>query len=84
VVWLAGTFVIRIRCDNAGETRFLQTITNAQCIKLIYEFTSPGTPQQNGRTERKFWVLYEYMRGMLNQASLPTKLRTTLWAEGSQ
>lgn len=78
-----GTPVRRIRCDNAGEKQMLRTTTTARRICIVYEFTAPGTPEQNGGAERKFAILYEYMRGMLNQASLPTALRTKLWGEAA-
>jgi hypothetical protein len=63
-----GTPVSFIRCDNSGENNFLKTTTNKEGLHIQYEFTAPKTPQQNGRVERKFSILYRYMRSMLNQA----------------
>jgi transposase InsO family protein len=33
-----------------------------------FEYTAPGTPQQNGKIERKFATLYGMNRAMLNAA----------------
>jgi hypothetical protein len=76
-----GTPVHRVRLDNSGENRKLRDST--QHMNIHYEFTAPNTPQQNGRVERKFAILYEYMRSMLNSAQLPEELRQKLWAEAA-
>ena len=41
------------------------------------EFSTPGTPQQNGVVERKNRTLIESARTMLEEAKLPTYF----WAE---
>ena len=48
---------------------------------IQFEFTAPGTPQQNGVVERAFATLYGRVRAMLNGAQLEEKLRHSLWAE---
>jgi hypothetical protein len=73
-----------IRLDNSGENQKLKQLTTIKGLPLTYEFTAPGTPQQNGRVERKFSVLYSYMRSMLQNAQLPQDIRQKLWAEAAQ
>jgi hypothetical protein len=70
-----------IRLDNSGENVKLKESTKDMNIK--YEFTAPNTPQQNGRVERKFLILCDYMRSMINKAILPTHLRQKMWAEAA-
>ena len=50
---------------------------------LNFEYTTPSTPQQNGRMERKFSALYGRVRAILNGARLPLQLRQKLWAEAA-
>jgi hypothetical protein len=76
-----GTPVKHIRLDNSGENVSLKDQT--QYLNIKYEFTSPNTPQQNGRVERKFAVLYDCVRSMLNSAKLPETLRNKFWAEAA-
>jgi hypothetical protein len=76
-----GTPVKTIRLDNAGENVNLQNQTTH--LNIQYEFTAPNTPQQNGRVERKFAVLYECVRSLLNTAKLPDGLRQKCWAEAA-
>ena len=42
----------RIRLDNSGENKSLQKECNQQNLGCIFEFTAPGTPQQNSVAER--------------------------------
>ena len=48
---------------------------------LTFEYTSPHSPQYNGRLERKIATLYTRLRASLTGAGLPSGLRTKLWAE---
>jgi transposase InsO family protein len=72
-----------IRCDNSGENQRLATDLKSSGSAIKFEFTAPATPQQNGRVEQKFAILYRYMRSFLNQAKLPDNLRHKLWAEAA-
>jgi hypothetical protein len=78
-----GSPVHRIRCDNSGENNFLQSTLRDQGSAISFEYTSPGTPQQNGRVERKIAIMYQYMRSMISQAKLPANLRKRFWAEAA-
>ena len=43
----------RIRLDNSGENKSLQKECDKQNLGIIFEFTAPGTPQQNSVAERR-------------------------------
>ncbi|KAG7336872.1 reverse transcriptase RNA-dependent DNA polymerase, partial [Nitzschia inconspicua] len=51
-----------IRCDNAGENKMLEQACRKQGLQIIFEYTAPGTPQQNGVVERKFATLFGKIR----------------------
>jgi len=70
-----------IRCDNAGENKKFEEACANDGLGVQFEYTSPGTPQQNGRVERKFATLYGRVRAMLNGAKLTSVLRKGLWTE---
>ena len=50
-------------------------------IGIVFEYTSIGTPQQNGRIERKFATLYGRVRAMFVAAGIDGSLQKRLWAE---
>jgi transposase InsO family protein len=68
-------------CDNAGENK----ATNTACegLGIQFEYTAPGTPQQNGRVERKFVTLYGQVQSMMNHANLPLTIRRGVWTEAA-
>ena len=43
-----------IRCDNTGDNKVLETESDKNELGIIFEYTAPGTPQQNGVVERAF------------------------------
>ena len=43
-----------ITCDNAGENIVLEKESGKNDLWIIFEYTAPGTPQQNGVVERAF------------------------------
>ena len=63
-----GIAVKRIRLDNSGENRSLQRECDKQNLGVIFEFTAPGTPQQNSVVERKIPTLMGRARAMMIQA----------------
>jgi hypothetical protein len=73
-----------IRCDNAGENKSLQKLCEQEGLGIQFEYTAPGTPQLNGRVERKFATLYGRVRAMLNGARLTKELRNGLWTEAAR
>eukprot|EP00977_Amphora_coffeiformis_P021979 scaffold10145_cov84-Amphora_coffeaeformis.AAC.1 len=42
------------RCDNAGENKDFEKVIKNSKYDIKFEYTAPGTPQQNGVVERKF------------------------------
>jgi len=44
-----------IRCDNAGENVQLEEASKEEGLGVVFEYTAPNTPQQNGRVERGFY-----------------------------
>ena len=48
-----GIEIKRIRIDNSGENKSLPKECDKQSLGVIFEFTAPGTPQQNSVVERK-------------------------------
>ena len=49
-----GIDVKRIRLDNSGENRSLQKECDKQNLGIFFEFTAPGTLQQNSVAERNY------------------------------
>ncbi|KAG7340680.1 integrase core domain containing protein [Nitzschia inconspicua] len=72
-----------IRCDNAGENKMLEQACRKQGLQIVFEYTAPGTPQQNGVVERKFATLFGKVRSMNNGAGLHDTIRQQLWAEAA-
>ena len=70
-----------IRCDDAGENLKLEEESKKVGLGVIFEYSAPNTPQQNGKVERAFATLYGRVRSMLNSARLNTEFRRGLWAE---
>ena len=48
---------------------------------MIFEFTAPGTPQQNSVVERKIPTLVGRARAMLIQAGINAKEKGEFWCE---
>ena len=57
-----------IRCDNAGENNVLERESDKNELGIIFEYTAPGTPQQNGVVERAFVTVMGRARAMMNHA----------------
>ena len=63
IIWIKNLFIKyhirikKIRLGNRGENRMLHAKTNQQNLGIKFEFTAPGTPQQNSVVERKFPTL---------------------------
>ena len=56
-----GIVVRIVCCDNAGENLALRRTCEKEGLGIRFELTAPGTPQQNGKVERKFVTLYGRM-----------------------
>ena len=68
-----GIEIKRIRLDNSGEYKSLQKECNKETLGVIFEFTAPGTPQQNPVAERRIPMLMGRARAMLIQVGIDSK-----------
>ena len=71
----------RIRLDNSGENRSLQKECDKANLGITFEFTAPGTPQQNSVAERRMPTLMGRARAMLIQAGIESKYKGEFWCE---
>jgi hypothetical protein len=78
-----GITVSSIRCDNAPENKQLETGCKRDKMGIQFEYTAPGTPQQDGISERKFATLFGRVRTMNTVAGLQSDLRHQLWVEAA-
>ena len=69
-----------IRCDNAGEhMNKLKDLCLIEGITL--EYTSPNTPQQNARCEKKIHIIWQRAMAMMVNAKLTIEAQKNFWAE---
>ena len=71
----------RIGLDNSGENRSLQKECDKANLGITFEFTAPGTPQQNSVAERRIPTLMGRARAMLIQAGIESKHNGEFWCE---
>ena len=76
-----GIVVKNIRLDNSGENRSFQKECDRQNLGIIFEFTAPGTPQQNSVAARKIPTLLGRSRAMMTQAGLSQQDKRKFWCE---
>ena len=76
-----GIDVKHIRLDNSGENRSLQKECEKQNLGIIFEFTAPGTPQQNSVVERKIPTLIGRSRAMMIEAGFSQQDKRKFWCE---
>ena len=74
-----GIEIKRIRLDNSGEKKSLQKECNKENLGVSFEFTAPGTPQQNSVAERTIPTLMDRARAMLIQAGIDSKGKGEFW-----
>ena len=72
-----------IRYDNAGENKVLERESYKNEL-VFFEYTAPGTPQQNGVVERAFVMVMGRARAMMNHAGFTMAKRQQLWCEAAQ
>lgn len=80
---LKKVHVQRLRCDNAKENRAFADRASLNGLAVDFEFTSPYTPQQNGKVERAYPTLYGRARAMMLAAGIPQTSRGRFWAEAA-
>ena len=76
-----GTDIKYIRLDNSGENRSFQKECDKQNLGIIFEFTAPGTPQQNSVVERKIPTLMGRSRAMMLTAGFSQQDKRKFWCE---
>ena len=69
------------RLDNSGEKRSLQKECEKQNLGIIFEFTAPGTAQQNSVVERKIPTLMGRSRAMMIEAGFSQQDKRKFWCE---
>ena len=75
----------KFRCDNAGENLGFEKLCQKEGAGTVFEYTAPGTPQQNGRVERKFATLFGRVRAMLSGSGISNaNLRKKFWCEAAR
>ena len=72
-----------IRYNNAGENKVLEGESDKNELGIIFEYTAPGTPQQNGMVERTFVTVMGRARAMMNHAGFTMANRQQLWCEAA-
>ena len=76
-----GIDIKYIRLDNSGENRSLQNECDKQNLGIIFEFSPPGTPQQNSVVERKIPTLMGRSRAMMLTAGFSQQDKRKFWCE---
>ena len=62
----------------------LQAKSDQQNLGIKFEFTAPGTPQQNSVVERKFPTLMGRARAMMNHAGFDDNFKKSFGAKLNQ
>ena len=76
-----GIDIKYIRLDNSGENKSLKDECEKQNLGIIFEFTAPGTPQQNSVVERKIPTLMGRSRAMMLTAGFSQQDKRKFWCE---
>ena len=72
-----------IRLDNSGENNALEKMCLSAGLGIVFEYTVPGTPQQNSLVERAFPTLIGRGRALMNHAGFTTEMRKKMWCESA-
>ena len=67
-----------IRCDDARENKVLERESDKNELGIIFEYTAPGTPQQNAAVERAFVTVMGRAKAMMNHAGFTMAMRQQL------
>ena len=76
-----GIDIKYIRLDNSGENKGLKDECEKQNLGIIFEFTAPGTPQQNSVVERKIPTLMGRSIAMMLTAGFSQQDKRKFWCE---
>ena len=70
--------------DNSGENKMLVRCCDENEMGIKFEYTVPGTPQQNRVVERAFVTLIGRGRALMNHPRFTVKKRHEMWCEAAQ
>ena len=73
-----------IRCHIAGENKVRERESDKHEFGIIFEYTAPGTPQQNGVVERAFVTVMGRARAMMNHVRFSMAKIQKLWCGAAQ
>ena len=76
-----GIDIKYVRLDNSRENKSLQKECDKQNLGILFEFTAPGTPQQNSVVERKIPTLMGRSRAMMLKAGFSQQDKRKFWCE---
>ena len=81
-LWAMCSVNVRYVCnDNSGENEAFEWLCIQEGIDVHFEYTSPGTWQQNGPVERKFAIFCNWVCALINGGKFSSFLRNGLCAE---
>ncbi len=72
-----------IHCDNAGDNNAFEMACKQEGLGIMFEYTAPSVPQQNGQAEQNFATMYGQVWAMLNDAKLTATLHKKLWTKAT-
>ena len=76
-----GIDIKYIRLNNSGENKSFKNECDKQNLGIIFEFSAPGTPQQNSVVERKIPTLMGRPRAMMLTAGFSQQDKRKFWCE---
>ena len=76
-----GIDTMYVRLDNREVSQSLQNECAKHDLGIIFEFTAPGTPQQNSVVERKISTLIGRSRAMKITVGFSQQDKRTFWCE---
>ena len=76
-----GIQVRYARYDNSRENENFEQICKQEWMDILFEDTTPGTPQQKSHVEQKFATLFNRLCAMFNDRKFSFILQNILLAE---
>jgi hypothetical protein len=72
---ISGFVVNFIQCNDSGENKALFDECRCKGYNVKFEFSGPGTPQRNGKVERKFQTFFGRIKAIPNSSGVKDQLR---------
>ena len=70
-----------VPCDSVGENLSAEKASREAGLSILFKYTAPNSPLQNGNIERKLLNLSGHVCSILNSAGLSQEFQKGLWAE---